>query len=117
MPRVRDRVAAKTDDHMSAGRRPLWASYIVAYFLLGLGGTVVDAASGRGGNELILIVGAISCGCGILVFIAALSNSVQIVLKRKPRPRDQSITCAACGYNLTGNVSGVCPECGMKVPA
>jgi hypothetical protein len=21
--------------------------------------------------------------------------------------------CAACGYNLTGNVSGVCPECGV----
>jgi len=23
--------------------------------------------------------------------------------------------CAACGYDLTGNVSGVCPECGVKV--
>lgn len=23
--------------------------------------------------------------------------------------------CRACGYNLTGNVSGVCPECGMAV--
>jgi predicted RNA-binding Zn-ribbon protein involved in translation (DUF1610 family) len=22
-----------------------------------------------------------------------------------------------CGYNLTGNVSGVCPECGTAVPA
>ena len=25
--------------------------------------------------------------------------------------------CSACGYNLTGNTSGVCPECGTKVPA
>ncbi|GMU24130.1 MAG: hypothetical protein AMXMBFR13_42070 [Phycisphaerae bacterium] len=24
--------------------------------------------------------------------------------------------CPACGYNLTGNVSGVCPECGSPVP-
>jgi len=24
--------------------------------------------------------------------------------------------CVKCGYNLTGNVSGVCPECGGKVP-
>ncbi len=24
-------------------------------------------------------------------------------------------TCGVCGYNLTGNVSGVCPECGTKV--
>ncbi len=25
--------------------------------------------------------------------------------------------CQKCGYNLTGNVSGVCPECGEKVIA
>lgn len=24
-------------------------------------------------------------------------------------------TCPYCGYNLTGNVSGVCPECGRPV--
>lgn len=23
-------------------------------------------------------------------------------------------TCSSCGYNLTGNVSGVCPECGSR---
>ena len=23
--------------------------------------------------------------------------------------------CTECEYNLTGNVSGICPECGMKV--
>ena len=23
--------------------------------------------------------------------------------------------CAECGYNLTGNVSGVCPECGERI--
>ena len=23
--------------------------------------------------------------------------------------------CRSCSYNLTGNVSGVCPECGTKV--
>ena len=23
--------------------------------------------------------------------------------------------CPACGYDLTGNVSGVCPECGRKI--
>jgi len=24
--------------------------------------------------------------------------------------------CAKCGYNLTGNTSGKCPECGWKLP-
>ena len=23
--------------------------------------------------------------------------------------------CQACGYNLTGNTSGVCPECGERI--
>jgi hypothetical protein len=26
-------------------------------------------------------------------------------------------TCMACGYDLTGNLSGVCPECGAACPA
>ena len=25
-------------------------------------------------------------------------------------------TCPTCGYNLTGNTSGICPECGQPVP-
>jgi ABC-type ATPase with predicted acetyltransferase domain len=25
--------------------------------------------------------------------------------------------CAECGYDLTGNTSGVCPECGTQTPA
>lgn len=24
--------------------------------------------------------------------------------------------CKHCGYNLTGNVTGICPECGKPVP-
>jgi hypothetical protein len=31
------------------------------------------------------------------------------------RPRYRAGGCAACGYNLTGNVSGICPECGTAV--
>jgi hypothetical protein len=30
---------------------------------------------------------------------------------RRPPPGH----CQRCGYNLTGNVSGVCPECGEQV--
>jgi len=28
----------------------------------------------------------------------------------------RSIACARCGYDLTGNVSGTCPECGTRIP-
>ena len=31
---------------------------------------------------------------------------------RKPPPGH----CQDCSYDLTGNVSGVCPECGAKIP-
>lgn len=29
--------------------------------------------------------------------------------------RNPGMTCASCGYDLTGNISGVCPECGVAV--
>lgn len=34
-----------------------------------------------------------------------------------PRPEPPDFNeCADCGYNLTGNVSGRCSECGWKLP-
>ena len=34
------------------------------------------------------------------------------LLRPKPRLPDH---CSKCGYNLTGNVSGLCPECGTGI--
>ena len=36
-------------------------------------------------------------------------------VRAKPTVKDNK--CPACGYNLTGNTSGVCPECGTAVPS
>jgi hypothetical protein len=34
----------------------------------------------------------------------------------RPRPAHEfSSNCGQCGYDLTGNVSGICPECGWKI--
>jgi len=30
-------------------------------------------------------------------------------------PRSLDGCCKKCGYNLTGNVSGICPECGEQI--
>lgn len=35
-----------------------------------------------------------------------------VLLIRPPRGRVAARPCPKCGYDLTGNVSGVCPECG-----
>ena len=31
------------------------------------------------------------------------------------RPRRRTGLCRSCSYDLTGNVSGACPECGMFI--
>jgi hypothetical protein len=38
-----------------------------------------------------------------------------IAFIRSPYIRRKKGLCIKCGYNLTGNVSGVCPECGEKI--
>lgn len=37
------------------------------------------------------------------------------VLARLRRERVPANCCTSCGYNLTANTSGVCPECGTRV--
>src|ERR1043166_499316 len=37
--------------------------------------------------------------------------------KRRKRARYLPHCCQSCGYDLTGNTSGRCPECGTFIPA
>lgn len=39
----------------------------------------------------------------------------QWLRRRRKQSADETGRCATCGYNLTGNASGVCPECGTPV--
>jgi len=49
---------------------------------------------------------------GVLMVITSCVM-LSVVAARTPA-RDPS-RCSACGYDLTGNVSGVCPECGLSI--
>jgi hypothetical protein len=40
-----------------------------------------------------------------------------VILSVVRRKTSGKSTCTSCGYNLTGNISGVCPECGTTVAA
>lgn len=42
--------------------------------------------------------------------------AIALVMALRTRKRAPSGGCVACGYNLTGNLSGICPECGSKIP-
>jgi hypothetical protein len=48
-----------------------------------------------------------------LVTGASLAVLIHLGRRRVPPPGH----CSRCGYNLTGNLSGVCPECATPVPA
>lgn len=48
---------------------------------------------------------------------ALLFLVLTIHLIRRSRRRFPAGCCAKCGYDLTGNMSGVCPECGAAVCA
>ncbi len=48
-----------------------------------------------------------------LLFLAAGSPTVYLWITDRDRPLPGH--CQKCGYNLTGNVSGRCPECGTII--
>lgn len=51
----------------------------------------------------------------VVLFIVAIVTLVEPVLFMWVSARRGKGECFICGYNLTGNVSGRCPECGMTI--
>jgi hypothetical protein len=47
-----------------------------------------------------------------LLMIPPIRDSIR---ERRRLRRKKRNECLECGYNLTGNISGLCPECGMPV--
>ena len=52
---------------------------------------------------------------GIWVFTRMRPGDVSPSRRWKHRKRQGNTACTVCGYDLTGNTSGVCPECGTEV--
>jgi hypothetical protein len=52
---------------------------------------------------------------GIYVGVALAATAAGLTLWGARHREATAGTCAACGYDLTGNVSGVCPECGTPL--
>jgi len=60
---------------------------------------------------------AITCPMWLpTVFIMGLWCALTVTSPRLERWRRRKRgLCTKCGYNLTGNISGICPECGVAV--
>lgn len=47
----------------------------------------------------------------VIAFVALGAIMLVVACRRRPPGH-----CTQCGYDLTGNESGVCPECGRPIP-
>jgi hypothetical protein len=56
---------------------------------------------------------SLTVACWKVVALLAFLPSIWLCLSRKKATSAND--CRDCGYNLTGNTSGVCPECGTAV--
>jgi hypothetical protein len=106
-------------------------------FLVWLGGLLSSVSEPRRANTYaqVALAGALACLIGWTVlgqwdgalgrpgtmagvyasaamFFAAFGAPAGLF--RKAPGVDDETRCAKCGYNLSGNVSGVCPECGTE---
>ncbi|MBI4719190.1 MAG: hypothetical protein HY763_15435 [Planctomycetes bacterium] len=101
---------------------------IAVYILLILG--VVLLLTAEGNHPAIVIPCAIVmvAPCANLLVLAMVNMSATRTLRRAGLrvgfmgARDEDVErvldpslCKGCSYNLTGNVSGICPECGRPI--
>ena len=53
---------------------------------------------------------------GLLAILFAIGPTIWLIKWRKRRKLGAN-TCPTCGYDLTGNKTGECPECGVELKA
>ena len=73
-------------------------------------------------TPFVINTGGSECGGGCRQYwptcwLAISSGLPTLVLAQLRRERIGLLHCRKCEYDLTGNVSGVCPECGTRFPA
>jgi len=84
---------------------------LIGALIVGAGVGAFLLSRSQGGLKNHLVFGFwLIVGCGL--FLMVIVGTILILTGSRPVPQG---TCAACGYNLEGNESGVCPECGTHV--
>jgi hypothetical protein len=70
------------------------------------------ATEARPASWYLVVSNSLLCGASMAALLAALC-AIMRRFKRNIGPA----CCSMCNYDLTGNVSGVCPECGSDATA
>jgi len=52
---------------------------------------------------------------GIALLLPMSRLALWLVRRGRTHLRKEAGRCISCNYDLTGNVSGICPECGTKI--
>ena len=84
-------------------------------------GVLTGERSWNGNQRIVVWHKAIALPWWYLLLLVAAAGPLEgfvrwLWLKRRSERRRRAGLCPACGYNLTGNISGVCPECGEMSP-
>ncbi|MDB5290605.1 MAG: hypothetical protein JWL69_1846 [Phycisphaerales bacterium] len=87
----------------------------VAIILIGHGDTFVENAQTFAQVFLFLSVVLAFCWAAVLFMWYVLAMPGKAIRGWRDQARLARGQCLLCGYDLTGNVSGVCPECGRSV--
>ena len=65
-------------------------------------------------DDEVFVRGTVCIACPIATaFLASYAAVLRWNLERR---RSERGICKTCDYNLTGNLSGICPECGTAIP-
>ena len=102
---------------------------LVVWILMIVGVILVVIAHGTNPVVTVLTGLLMLAPCANILILLLVSNSVNRTFRRAgvrvgfmgvnvvdlERALDP-ILCKGCGYNLTGNITGICPECGRPAP-
>lgn len=78
-------------------------------------GTVLTTYTSSGKPSSTLRVLKLSIRSWLVSVLMSVPLCIAFLKKVGRKRRRESIHCSKCDYNLTGNVSGVCPECGTAI--
>jgi hypothetical protein len=65
---------------------------------------------------LVFLCGRQLAAWDIPLWAPTVISAALLLISPFTRKQRKPGSCGHCGYDLTGNVSGVCPECGTRVP-